>query len=296
VRLSRAVGFTCVLCIWACVSAAPTFALGGQAPTITATLGSQLVAGPAYFKLGVHRGKPRFSGDIDRGGVGQSLPGSAGEGLGGGAVPALETKSGGGQWTCDGSYDTASNEASGVATGNCTGGSILNRTRYSVKNAQGIEFSGGYISGTYNGCGWLETPKIKFKDGTNETGCSSPNQGYGNIGAIYNSSEYDDGTGVTVSTTTCSAYANFRPWTESSWAPENKLSSALPEGTELKWRYIAGKAATEGYEEADGDFWVMVRDTETSNDGGVNWIFVPYYGCFGSNPDLPAGPGGYWRP
>jgi hypothetical protein len=249
--------------------------------------------GPEYLEEGTYGGTPDFTGDIDRrADVTFEFDESP---FGKGMSPDLSSSPRGGQWRCHGFYDTVANEASGVAVGNCKGGSVLNSTKLSVPNEQGISFAGGYVAGSYNACGWLEAQNVSSKDATSYSGCSNPNVGYGKFGAVFNSKEAEDGTPIDVATKTCSAYANFRPFSKD-WGPTNKVTSSLPIGLQLRWRYVAGLASTKGYEKADGDFWVMVRDTKPRTARGVSWVFVPYHGCFGSDPRLPAGKGGYWHP
>ncbi len=208
-----------------------------------------------------------------------------------------ETKKGGGQWTCNNTWDVITNKAAGVLIGNCSKGSILNRTRYSNKNASGIEFSGGYISGSYNYCGWLENGAITYKDGKNYTGCSEPWTPYGKIGYAYNSRTQSGPTYAASVNPGCQLYANVHPW-QSTPEVTDVITGALPVGTQLDWRYIVGYGPNQPHKDGQyGDYWVAVFDP--AGYGGANWAYAPFYGCFANSKGevtLEPGEGGYWFP
>jgi hypothetical protein len=252
-------------------------------------------SGEPYLEEGEEGGTPSFAGDVAR----TSHLNPAGGGGVGGVAPALGNRPHGGQWRCRGNYDVVANEATGVATGNCEGGKLLNGRLLSFPNKQKITYEGGYVSGSYNGCGWIGTPVLKYLNSKTFRGCgSSVSYHFGEIGGVYNAKVTEDGTPVNVATKTCSAYANFRPFVPNGWGPKNKLGS-LPIGTKLKWRYIAGKSGggKHKYEKSQGDMWVMVHNMQPNTDHGVTWVFVPYHGCFGASPHLPPAPGAkLWHP
>jgi YD repeat-containing protein len=253
------------------------------------------IAGPEYLEEGEYGGSPAFTRDVNR--TDRLTPKPARPPAALYAAPYLNSKFRGGQWTCRGNYDTISNKASGVAIGNCKGGWILNSQQLSDPNEEGKRYAGGYIGGSYNGCGWLNETAAGKRDPTTYKGCANPDVPYGRVGVVYNAKVTTDGTPFAVATNTCTAYANFRPFSRH-YGPANKLGSNVPKGTMLMWRYVAGVGGTHrGYEHANGDLWVMVRNTKPSTSGGVSWVFVPYHGCFGASPKLPKLPGkSYWHP
>jgi hypothetical protein len=215
-----------------------------------------------------------------------------------GATPdAFEEKTGGGQWTCNNTWDIITNYASGVLIGNCSKGSILNRTKYSNENNEGIKFSGGYVSGSYNYCGWLETGHITYKDGENYSGCSNANTPYGKIGYAYNSKTQDGPTYAASVNPGCQLYANVHPW-KSTPEVTDVLTGALPVGTRLEWRYIVGYGPNQPHKDGKyGDYWVAVYDP--AGYGGASWAYAPFYGCFANSAGevyLAPGAGGYWFP
>jgi hypothetical protein len=222
---------------------------------------------------------------------------SAPTGPGRASPDAFEEKGGGGQWTCNNTWDIVTNHASGVLIGNCSKGSILNRTKYTNANASGITFSGGYISGSYNYCGWLETKAITFKDGENYSGCSEPSTPYGKIGYAYNSKTQNGPTYAASVNPGCQLYANTHPW-QSTPSVTDVLTGALPVGTTLDWRYIVGYGPNKPHKDGTyGDYWVAVYDP--AGYGGASWAFAPFYGCFANSAGevfLPPGEGGYWFP
>lgn len=217
---------------------------------------------------------------------------------GGGIIPAIGEYNGGGQWTCNNTWDTITNYASGVLIGNCSAGSWLNRTKYSAPNSSGVTFSGGYIGGSYNACGWLETGHITYRTGKNESGCGNPNSEYGNIGYAYNSATQQGPTYAYSRNPGCQLYANVHPW-ESTPVVTDPLTGALPVGTTLDWRYIVGYGPNQPHKDGRyGDYWVAVYDP--AGYGGAYWVYAPFYGCF-QNPNgepvyLAPGEGGYWFP
>lgn len=237
----------------------------------------------------VSGGHPAFSPEL------ATFPSPLPSGLKADSIPIYE---GGGQWTCNNTWDIITNYASGVLIGNCSKGSILNRTRYSGPNESGVKFSGGYISGSYNYCGWLETESITFKDGTNYTGCSEPDTPYGKIGYAYNSKTQGGPTYATSQNPGCQLYANVHPW-KSTPEVTDVLTGALPVGTVLEWRYIVGYGPNQPHKDGKyGDYWVAVYDP--AGYGGAYWVYAPFYGCFENQTThevyLPPGEGGYWFP
>lgn len=280
-KRSALLGVACVCVLWLAPSGASATDSG------TAAMRAEM----RYLANGTYGGSPGFTGDVDRQNESPLTPlEPAGESL----FSDLEVRGASGEFTCDNAYDVVSNEASGVAIGHCPKGTVLRRTKESVPNAQGIRFSGGYVQApVYNGCGYLESPRITQSSTGVSSLCSAPYVAYGSFAAVLNSSHIGDGTGVHT-TNSCIAYANVRPW-----APALALTGVLgtvPAGGWVLWRYIVGVSPPETFKAAKGDFWVMVRVSDTAWTAGQSWVFVPYFGCFGARPYLPPGPSGYWHP
>jgi hypothetical protein len=210
----------------------------------------------------------------------------------------FEENEGGGQWTCNSIWNTIANYASGVLIGNCSYGSILNRTWYSSANSEGIKFSGGYISGSYNYCGWLETGQITYKDGNHYSACSPPNTAYGKIGYAYNSKSMHGPTATTTQHVGCQLYANVHPWEGTPEVTDLLTPTPLPVGSPLSWRYIVGYGPNQPHKDGKyHDYWVAVYDPY--GYGGASWAYAPFYGCFQQSDGevyLPPGEGGYWFP
>jgi hypothetical protein len=246
---------------------------------------------PGHSYGQVSKGEPSFSQGL------KTFPATPAE-EGGVRPDAFEEKGGGGQWTCNNTWDIVTNKASGVLIGNCSKGRILNRTKYSTENASGIKFSGGYINGSYNYCGWLETGKITFKDGENYTGCSEPSTPYGKIGYAYNSRSQPGPTPTTTVNPGCQLYANVHPWKTTPEVTDLLTPSALPVGSPLQWRYIVGYGPNQPHRDGRyGDYWVAIYDP--AGYGGASWAYAPFYGCFANSKGevfLPPGEGGYWFP
>jgi hypothetical protein len=248
-----------------------------------------LLAQMQYLKVGAHGGPNESSGDIDRETQTPLIPVL---GRTGGFTPDLAESPASSEFTCNDTWDVVSNEGAGVATGHCPHGTALKRTQETVPDANGHRFSGGYVQASvYNGCGYIENQNItKFATKGTST-CANPKLGYGTFGGVFNSSQIGDGTAVST-TLACTAYANDRPWS-SAPAVSGSLGT-VPAGGLVYWRYIVG--AHGGYYWDGTDFRVMVRVSNPAWTSNVSWVFVEYYGCFGSSPNLPAGPGGYWSP
>jgi hypothetical protein len=267
------------------LSASPASAESPLPPGLPSPTGPNVYEGP----------EPTFKGEIPP--VSDALPEPEVR-LPGEASPTIAEKEGFGQWTCNDAWDIITNYASGVLIGNCARGTWMNRTKYSGPNAQGVTFSGGYIAGSYNGCGWVEDRHITYRNGNHYTGCSNPNTKWGKIGYAYNSATQGGPTYVTSRNPGCQLYANVHPW-QNPPVVTDPLTGALPTGTRLDWRYIVGYGPNQPHKDSRyGDYWVAVLDY--AGYGGASWVFAPFYGCFqppnGEPVYLPPGEGGYWFP
>jgi hypothetical protein len=259
-----------------------------QALAVTSKLGPPLA-------VNAHGGPAQFAGDEQDMGVetplSPVLPNASSMLL----TPDAETP-GGGQWTCNDPWDPVANEAGGVMIGNCMSGTVENRTVYSGYDATiGGYFFGGYVSGSYGGCGWLRSPETTWVPNSKTyTGCSTPDTLYGQVGAFYNSSSYHFGTAWTT-TNTCTVYANAHPWL-STPVIADPIPTALPGGTTVYWRYATGQAG--GGPSIDGvyhDYWIAIETSAQSNGFPMGWVFAPYHACFGTTTP-PPGPGNDWIP
>lgn len=184
-----------------------------------------------------------------------------------------------GLWQCINLYAPIHSEPGGLVTGNCRPGNTLFRTWYSayVSTPPAGYFSGGYINGNYNGCGWVYQGNLIFSATYTATGCSpasKPITDFAN--AINCDSPCTDAT-KKLNPSACPAYANYRPWSTANtpvdpmpWSPvpaNAKLSDGVT--PRLGWRYISKYASADGTGQ-----WVMVRDYSKTYGNG-NWYFVP---------------------
>lgn len=90
--------------------------------------------------------------------------------------------------------------------------------------------------------------------------------------------------------TTCSEFANVRPFTAGTLTPTGYLNRTLSPGyVGLAWRYIVGGHGVIKYD-VYGNSWTMVHDRNL-DPGQGNWAFVRT-SCLQS--PLPPGVGGYF--
>jgi ligand-binding SRPBCC domain-containing protein len=186
-----------------------------------------------------------------------------------------------------------------LAIGNCPKGAELDVASYmESEDTQTKEHSyGGWITGAFEGCGWIDTRyPFEARSGTT-THCQG---GVIIAEASYRekvnpSPIYHDGSYV-VNPRPCPEYANYRPWSANSLEKEkigeepayaaSQVGSTNPA---LKWRYTTLHNSTDGTGQ-----YVMVRDEVTTRKetaekvyGQGNWVFVPL-SCLVTNPaELP---------
>lgn len=195
--------------------------------------------------------------------------------------------------SCNTPYIPVSSTPSGYVIGNCLQGVHL--YPQAMSNADGATYYGGWIFGNYNGCGWI-AGKFALTQTQGTVLCPSDSIGY-NLGefasatnasaAAYgndcnpksNGGPCTDGSSTYLSKA-CTYWANFRPWVPNQ-GPTDLMSSSLPAGTIVKWRYVAK------YISSSGNYYVMIKLANSYNiqRGYGNWGFVnanclaglPYY-------------------
>lgn len=182
-----------------------------------------------------------------------------------------------GLFRCNLPFSTVANTPGGYALGNCPQHAHLFRTikSYYVSSPPAGYFDGGYVSGTFDGCGWIyEDYSIKEDDRSN-SGCPSPSKDPSEFMLYANcASPCQDGTQI-LNPRSCPAYANYRPWSTAN-RPTNYVgtfpaNAKHTNGTpRIRWRYTSKYPSTDG-----SGHYVMVRDTMGSAGYG-NWLFIPY--------------------
>jgi hypothetical protein len=180
--------------------------------------------------------------------VSPSLKSSLGE------VEPLSVSSENGDWRCFDPYSTVANWPYYYAIGNCPKGAELEVVSYASEDPTTHEHSyGGFVNGTFSGCGWINTlfPLEKLNSTKHSTCAEESGGGFrvkeSNFWEKVNSTSAEDGYWV-VNKTSCPEYANYRPWTEGN-APKELIRTvpAYAEGGEhvvthepaLKWRYVS---------------------------------------------------------
>ncbi len=180
------------------------------------------------------------------------------------------------------SYSDVQNAADSFVIGNCDAPWQIQVVSYSGPNGEGFHSYGGFITGAFSGCGWIETRFEPQKLNSNKNSVC----GEGSTGDFvvsessfmymdHHNSAAGDGWPV-VTTKACPEYANYRPWSSNNieqelirTAPAYASSGPKSDYPALKWRYITK------YESTDGTGrYVMVRD-DRYNAGEGNWVFVP---------------------
>jgi len=153
----------------------------------------------------------------------------------------------GNQYTCTDAGHNAwiANEPGGLVIGNCLYGTLVYRSFISnpVTNNEGTyQYNGGYITGDFQGCGWIRGDKTAFQGVRGRTNCT----GSASIGrasfAHYAScpagkdgiSTCQDGSPLNVRAD-CPMYANVRPWLRNS--PATGYSGPVGR-TAVLWRYV----------------------------------------------------------
>ena len=211
-------------------------------------------------------------------------------------------------YTCSDSFTLVQSAPDGYVVGNCLGGTNFRQQSYSTSNPDGGPltlhdyWSGGWVYGHFNGCGWIRSENLSPQQPSTITKCSSVSIGYqlsefalftngsalnsdcnvqssGTPGTASYSSKCTDGSSVNV-VGACPLWANFRPWT-SEQDPTDPISGSqsgapggvVAAGTRVRWRYVAKYPA-----KSTNAYYVMVRvpGTPTSPvvSGGGNWGFI----------------------
>ncbi len=199
-----------------------------------------------------------------------------------GAIQPLAT-SANGDYRCADKYSAVENWYYYFALGNCKQGWEIQVVSYASENSVTHEHSyGGFVTGAFSGCGWIDTrfPLEKLNSNHN----SACGEGSGSefkveestFMAKHNGGSTGDGY-PTVNRTACLEYANYRPWSSSNveqelirTAPAYATSGAGSNYPALKWRYTTKYNSTDG----SGQY-VMVRDDRVTGAGEANWVFVP---------------------
>jgi hypothetical protein len=208
-----------------------------------------------------------------------------------------------GRFTCNGSsqsYWPIANNANKYAIGECQGGSEFDRTAKSdLQNPYGgyyTYFDGGYFaSSQFDTCGWIDDNQDTHGDlSATFSGCKNPDKDVSDFAWVIDAPPgggTTDGQAVHIAAgTTCSEFANVRPFTNGTLTPTGYLNRTLRPGyLGLAWRYIAG---AHGVVKTDiyGNSWTMVHDRNLVAGQG-NWAFVRT-SCLES--PLPPGAGGYY--
>jgi Fungal fucose-specific lectin len=200
-------------------------------------------------------------------------------------VQPLSVSSENGDWRCADPYSTVANWPYYYAVGNCPNGAELEVVSYASENPATHEHSyGGFVNGSFSGCGWINTQfPLEKLNSSKHTACAEEAGGGFKVKEAtfwekVNSTSAQDGFYV-VNKVPCPEYANYRPWSESN-APKELLRTVpayekegLGSGTRnpaLKWRYVSKYASTTEPKVK----YVMVRDDRIGGGEG-NWVFVP---------------------
>ncbi len=174
---------------------------------------------------------------------------------------------------------SVANTVSGYAIGNCSQGAHLERTSKSDQVPDtGKYYDGGYVIGSFQGCGWIETAQdAQVGDGVFAR-CPFGSVSI-NLTDFASSTDGCSGTSSCAGTPRtnpqqCIEYLNFRPWTSGqTLSPTGGIrtvpaNSTISDGTpRLAWRYLAR------YPSSSGVNYAMIRDRGL-NPGDGNWVFV----------------------
>jgi hypothetical protein len=203
-----------------------------------------------------------------------------------GAVKPL-AESANGVYECTDNYSPIANWYYYFAIGNCPAGGEIKVVSYASENSKTHEHSyGGFVTGAFSGCGWINTAYPLKKVGAKKnTECAGPAEKgrefkveESTFWEKYNSgagSAKEDGNWV-VNKVPCPEYANYRPWSSNN--VETELVRTVPAyaaeapGSHLpalKWRYVTKYSSTDG-----SGKYVMVRDDRIGG-AEANWVFVP---------------------
>ncbi len=202
--------------------------------------------------------------------------------------PSLEgvqplTTSATGDYECLDKYSVVGNWYYYFAIGNCRKGWEIDVVSYASENTQTHEHSyGGFVTGAFSGCGWIDTryPLEKVNSNQNSACGEEPGNNFkiaeSKFMEKHNGGSTGDGYAV-VNKKSCPEYANYRPWSTSNveqelvrTAPAYAASEPGSNFPALKWRYTTKYDSTDNTGQ-----YVMVRDDRITGAGEANWVFVP---------------------
>ena len=215
------------------------------------------------------------------------------------------------EFTCNDKWDPIANEPNKYIIGECGGpgqGSpwhLRRQEQYgptTLSDGTTTFFDGGFISGLFQHCGWIDYRQDTLAPGSPTPLCT-PNSSTNlrNFAWIANCAPTACGDGTpTVNSSSCTEFENASPW-QTTLNPTGYLRTigaystyTAPNGVTipaLRWRYIAGNGGTYRTD-TYGNAWVEVRDQNLTQGYG-NWVFVRA-DCLAS--PLAPGPGGYYVP
>ncbi len=196
-------------------------------------------------------------------------------------VEPLDT-SASGDYKCSSTlaYSDVQNAAGAFVIGNCKSPWEIEVVSYSGPNGEGIHSYGGFVTGAFSGCGWIESRfALEKRNSNGNSKCGEGSTGEFEVSTSSfmerHNSAVGDGWPVVI-TRACPEYANYRPWSSNNieqelvrTAPAYAASGAGSNYPAIKWRYITKYSSTDG-----SGRYVMVRD-DRYNGGEGNWVFVP---------------------
>jgi hypothetical protein len=182
---------------------------------------------------------------------------------------------------CTDKWEYVAARKNSYVTGNCHSGWKIARTTRDYEPTRGTGqgyWDGGYINGSYDGCGWMRQVDSTLFSSDDTTRCGSPDQQ--NCAFMFCDAAHPDGTifggpadGQSLPLTrNCPEAANYQPWSNT----PHPTTAGAADGVILRWglkgqrmlvRYIA-KAPWSGY------YFAMVRDPAITVEGQANWVFM----------------------
>jgi hypothetical protein len=194
-----------------------------------------------------------------------------------------------GAFRCSPTWNYIAAKANSFVTGNCYGATsgawYMQRTKKQFDSTHQIYWDGGYVNGSYDGCGWMRQQDSTLSNTAVNTVCASPDKAYCDYivcvdGKPWTFGGTSDGQPTNVKQA-CWEYANYRPWLANS-QPLNALVRYVQpnetwQGSYRLWaRYVAKYP---WYYNGTAIYFVMVHDTRMDGTGQGNWVFVPLT-CF----------------
>jgi hypothetical protein len=135
----------------------------------------------------------------------------------GGQIEPLFTKASG-DYECNSTYaySDVQNAADSYVMGNCKAPWEIQVVSYSGPNGEGVHSYGGYVTGVFSGCGWIEArfEPAKLNNNTNST-CSEGATGDFEVPTTSFMHNHNSAAGAgwpVVNRQACPEYANYRPW------------------------------------------------------------------------------------